>query len=102
MLPVLDSFKEKYKLEQLVIIADSGLLSSANVEELQEKGHEFILGARIKNEKKQIQEQILALSLKNGESAVIRKEGLKLIVTYSDSRAKKDRQNRVKGLRKLE
>jgi len=102
MLPVLDSFKEKYRLDQLVIIADSGLLSNANIEELQEKGFEFILGARIKSEKKQIQEQILALSLKNGESAVIEKEGVKLIVTYSGSRAKKDSKNREKGLRKLE
>jgi transposase len=99
---VLDAFKEKYKLEQLVIIADSGLLSNANVEELQEKGYKFILGARIKNEKKQIQKQILALHLKNGESAVIEKDGLKLIVTYADGRARKDNQNREKGLRKLE
>lgn len=102
MLSVLDAFKEKYRLDQLVIIADSGLLSNANIEELQEKDYEFILGARIKNEKKQIQEQILALSLKNGESAVIEKDGVKLIVTYSGSRAKKDSQNREKGLRKLE
>lgn len=77
MLPVLDAFKAKYKLEQLVIIADSGLLSTANVDELQGKGYEFILGARIKNEKKQIQNQILALHLKNGDSAVIEKDGLK-------------------------
>lgn len=102
MLPVLDTFKEKYKLDQLVIIADSGLLSNTNIEKLQEKGYEFILGARIKNEKRQIRDQILALSLKNGESAVIEKDGLQLVVTYSDSRAKKDRQNREKGLRKLE
>ena len=102
MLPVLDAFKGKYKLEQLVIIADSGLLSNTNIEELQGKGYEFILGARIKNEKKQIQQQILALHLKNGESEVIEKDGLKLIITYSDSRAKKDSQNREKGLRKLE
>lgn len=102
MLPVLDAFKAKYKLDQLVIIADSGLLSNANIEELQEKEYEFILGARIKNEKKQIQNQILSLNLNNGESAVIDKEELKLIITYSDSRAKKDRQNREKGLRKLE
>lgn len=31
-----------------------------------------------------------------------KKDQLKLIVTYSDSRAKKDCQNREKGLRKLE
>lgn len=52
MLPVLDSFKEKYSLKQLVIVADSGLLSSQNIAELQAKGYEFILGARIKTRNK--------------------------------------------------
>lgn len=102
MLPVIDAFKDKYNLNQLVIIADSGLLSSNNIEELQEKKYEFILGARIKSEKKSIKEKILALKLKNGESEIIEKENLKLIITYSDSRAKKDKQNREKGLKKLE
>lgn len=102
MLPVLDSFKETYHLEQMVIIADSGLLSNANIEELQAKGYEFILGARIKNEKLSIQNEILTLNIRNGESAIIKKEGLKLIVTYSDNRAKKDKQNRARGLKKLE
>ncbi len=48
MLPVIDSFKTKYGLKQLVIIADSGLLSNANIEELTKGGYEFIFGARIK------------------------------------------------------
>jgi len=102
MLPVLDSFKEKYNLGQMVIIADSGLLSKSNIEELQARNYEFILGARIKNEKRDIQSKILSLILKNGESAVVEKDSLRLIVTYSDGRAKKDRQNREKGLRKLQ
>lgn len=102
MLPVIGSFKEKYQLEQLVIIADSGLLSNANIDELQRGGYEFILGARIKNEKQVIKNKILSLSLRNGESAVVDKDNLKLIVTYSDNRAKKDRLNREKGLRKIE
>lgn len=102
MLPIIDSFKEKYQLEQLVIIADSGLLSNANIEELQLGSYEFILGARIKNEKQVIKDKILSLSLKNGQSAIVNKGNLKLIVTYSDSRAKKDRLNREKGLSKIE
>ena len=93
MLPVLDSFKEKYNLDQMVIIADSGLLSNTNIKELESGGYEFILGARIKNEKRYIQRKILSLKLKNTESAV---------VSYSDNRAKKDLQNRERGLKKLE
>ncbi len=102
MLPVIDAFREKYNLPQLVIVADAGLLSNQNVMELQEKNYEFILGARIKNETQSIKEKILSLNLKNGESAVVKKGDLKLIITYSDNRAKKDRYNREKGLRKLE
>jgi hypothetical protein len=64
MLPVLDSFKEKFNLEKLVIVADSGLLSAQNIKELQEKGYEFILGARIKNEKQELKNKILSLKLK--------------------------------------
>ena len=102
MLPLLDSFKERYKLEQLVIIADSGLLSNTNIDDLQTGDYEFILGARIKNEKRDIQRKILSLDLKNGESAIVKKDDLKLVITYSGSRAKKDYENRKKGLRKLE
>lgn len=102
MLPIIDGFKTKYKLNQLVIIADSGLLSSQNIEQLQVKNYEFILGARIKNESKEIKDKILSLRLKNGDSEVIEKDNLKIIVTYCDSRAKKDKSNREKGLKKLE
>lgn len=102
MLPIIDSFKAKYSLKQLVVIADSGLLSNSNIDELQSKNYEFILGARIKNESKSIKENILSLTLKNGESQIINKDSLKLIITYSDDRAKKDNYNREKGLKKLE
>jgi len=103
MLPVIDRFKEKYNLNKLVIIADSGLLSHQNIKELQEKGYEFILGARIKNEKQEIKDKILSLNLKNGESAIIEKDdGLKLIISYSDKRALKDKSNRERGLKRLQ
>ncbi len=103
MLPVIDRFKEKYDLNKLVIVADSGLLSHQNIKELQEKGYEFILGARIKNEKQEIKNKILSLNLKNGESKIIEKdEGLKLIISYSDKRALKDKSNREKGLKRLQ
>lgn len=102
MLPIIDSFRSKYDLKQLVVVADSGLLSVKNIEELQSKNYEFILGARIKNESKAIQEKILSMNLKSGESKIIKKGDLKLMITYSDIRSRKDKYNREKGLRKLE
>lgn len=103
MLPIIDAFKFKYSLDKLVIIADSGLLSKNNIKELQEKGYEFILGARIKNENNTIRNKILSLNLGNGQSDIIEKDAcLRLIISYSDKRSKKDRINRERGLQKLE
>ena len=102
MLPIINGFKTKYNLEKLVIVADSGLLSRTNIEELVAQKYEFILGARIKSEREKIKEKILSLPLKDGQSRVIRKGDLKLIITYSEQRAKKDKYNREKGLKRLE
>jgi transposase len=103
MLPVVNGFKQKYNLQQLVIVADSGLLTGENISQLQAEGYNYILGARIKNETDVIKQQIFSLSLKNGESHIIQKdENIRLVISYSESRAKKDRANREKGLKKLE
>jgi len=103
MLPIIESFKSKYKLEQLIIIADSGLLSKQNIKDLQSKGYEYILGARIKSETDLIKKQILELEIKSNQSVFINKDEYKrLLVSYSESRAKKDKHNRERGLKKLE
>ncbi|MDZ7614116.1 MAG: IS1634 family transposase [Flavobacteriaceae bacterium] len=102
MLPIINGFREKYNLKKLVVVADSGLLSKQNIDELIANHYEFILGARIKNENQKTKDKILVLSLKNGESKIIKKGNLKLIITYSDDRAKKDKYNREKGLKRLE
>lgn len=103
MLPLIEAFKQQFGLGKLVVIADSGLLSKQNIEQLQSQGYEFILGARIKNEPAHIQEQILSLRLESGESATIEKsEGIRLVISYSAARGKKDAVNRQRGLQKLE
>jgi transposase len=103
LLPVIESFKKEYALKKLVVIADAGLLSNDNLQELQRKEYEYILGARIKNESEAIKSQILSLILNNGESAAITKEdNTKIIVSYSIARARKDGDNRKRGLQKLE
>lgn len=103
MLPVVEAFRKRFQLQELIIIADAGLLSNENVKELQKKMYQYILGARIKNESKVLKDKILTLSLSDGESVVIEKDiDQRLIVSYSSKRAKKDAANRKKGLEKLE
>jgi len=103
MLPVVEAFKKKYKIEELVIVADAGLMSEKNISQLLENNYKFIIGARIKNETHTIQEQILSLGLADKESAELKREDAqRLIVSYSASRAKKDEHNRNRGLTRLE
>lgn len=101
-IPILDKFREKFKLEKLTVVADAGLLSNKNIQDLMDKNYEFILGARIKNEKESIKEQILSFDIKKDNNILINKGNLKLIVTYSEKRAKKDMYNREKGVKRLE
>lgn len=103
LLPLIDAFKAKYQLDTLVVVADAGLLSSNNIEQLRLKKYEFIIGARIKNETHAIQKQILAHTYKNGNTKIFPKQaGLRLVVSYSHKRATKDAANRERGLRRLE
>jgi transposase len=103
MIPIIDAFKSKYKLDKLVVVADAGLLSKENINLLEQGGYEYILGARIKSVDKKLKEQILSLELINGASSTIEVDSkTKLIISYSEARARKDAYNRERGLKKLE
>jgi transposase len=101
-IPILDKFREKFKQEKLTVIADAGLLSQKNIQDLINKKFEFIIGSRIKNEKESIKQEILNFNFKKENNVLLSKDNLNLIVTYSEKRAKKDSYNREKGLKKLE
>jgi transposase len=94
----------KFNLSKPIIIADSGLLSKSNIEQLKVKGYQYILGARIKNSDSKLSEQILSLNLKedNATGKIKNARGDNLIVSYSSKRARKDEYNRIKGLKRLE
>ncbi len=102
MIPIIQGFKVKYGLQEIVIIADAGLMSNKNIKELNALQYQYIIGARIKNETKIIQEQILDLKLADQEIKELQKEdGQRIIITYKESRSKNDLFNRTKGFEKL-
>jgi transposase len=103
LIPFLEKISSKFNLQKPIVVADSGLLSKDNIKALQEQGYEYILGARIKNETKQIKEKILKNKLKDGQIKRIKKdENSQLIISYSEKRAKKDAHNRERGIKRLE
>ena len=106
LITMIKRFQEKYNIEKPIIIADAGLLSKNNISFLEEEGYGFIVGARIKSETSEMKSKILskAEKIKNKGGEIVinkRKEGLRLIVSYSTERAKKDKYNRNRGIRRL-
>ncbi len=110
LIPFLRKMQERFNIEKPVVIADSGLLSNNNLKVLEDEGYEYIIGARLKNETGKVQQQITGYKYQDGDFYCIDKEVTiekkkrtrRLIVHYSDARARKDIYNRKRGLERLE
>jgi transposase len=103
LIPFIENISNKFQLNRPVVIADSGLLSKRNIEALENNGYKYILGARIKNEKSSIKQQILNQNYSDGDILSFPKDNNKrLLVSYSVKRAKKDAYNRERGIKRLE
>ena len=110
LIPSLKILREKYDIDKVVYVADSGMFNSNNLkelDELEEYNFNYIVGARIKNLAKSIKDKIVDrdnYTKLNADKDIARftlDNGRKLIVTYSKKRAKKDKSDREKGIKKL-
>lgn len=102
MIPIIDDFVQRFSLTDFIVVADAGLLSRKNITLLKQAGYKFILGGRIKKESKPVQDWVLTLEKdpnKLNETTINGDE--RIIVSYSDQRAAKDRHNRDKGIQRL-
>ena len=58
LLPVVDRLWRRFRIRQICIIADRGMISQATIDDLEQQGWPFILGARMRNQK-EVSEQVL-------------------------------------------
>ena len=110
LIPSLKILRDKYDIDKVVYVADSGMFNNSNLEELEKlEANEFnyIVGARIKNLSKDIKTKIIDMSNYKELNDDIKvanftlDNGRKLVVTHSTKRAKKDYHDRMKGIEKL-
>jgi transposase len=109
LIPALKSVREKYDIEKVVFVADSAMLSSNNIEELdslKDESFSFIVGARLKNLSINLRSKILDINNYKEFSPNLRigqfeYNGKKLVVSYSARRALKDASDRKKAVEKL-
>ena len=115
---MVESLKKEYQIENIVLVADRGMLNTDNLQATLDKGYEFIMGERLKVLPKPIQARLINLdnyhhqwmSSSIGSErepikvryTVLEYNERKIIATYSEKRAEKDRQEREEKLRKAE
>ena len=103
MIPVIDDFVRRFNLTDFIVVADSGLMSGANVSLLESAGYKYILGARIRSESPEVKEWLLGIDRVDGHCAEYEKgAGRRLVVSYSEARARKNARSREKGVARLQ
>ena len=103
IIPVLKQFESRFDIKKPIIVADAGLLSDKNLTALSAGGYPYIIGGRIKNESEKIKNEILSQKIEDGKWRELKKEnGVRIILSYSEKRARKDESNRSRGLVNLE
>jgi transposase len=109
----LGQLKEQYQIKNIVVVADRGMLNRKNIHLTTENNYEFILGERLKSLPEEVKKYLtnidhythLWVYNHQGESIQVRyctykHEGRTIIGTYSEKRARKDKEEREEKLRK--
>ena len=94
-------------IDRVIFVADSALFSADNLELLEKSEKRYIVAARLKNQSEKIATQILDKArYQKQEQMLINEIGLsdkrRLLISYSEQRAKKDAHDRNQALAKLE
>ena len=111
---LLQRIKTNWKPSELVVVADSAMLSEANIGILEANGLSYLVGARLKSLKGSLAREVLALSQpvnpqdKPGEdsrrwaiASIAVDSNSRLVVSFSPLRARKDAHERQKMIQKI-
>lgn len=109
LITVIDQFKENYQIENTLIVADRGMFSRNNLQQLEDRQVKFIVAAKVRSMNKNFKNQILddmLLAKKEFPTleTIIKEydyEGRRLIISYSTTRAAKDSADRERLVSRL-
>lgn len=107
IVPSLKEIEDEFKVDKIVYVADAGMFNKTNLEEFDKnKNMTYIVGAKIKTMAKVFKEQIVKtddFTELNDDTKVktLEYKGKKLLISYSKTRAKKDKHDREKAIAKL-
>jgi transposase len=106
----IEKIENNYQVNEIIIVADSAMLSKENLELLESLKKKYIVGARLKSLSEKDQEQVLDkegfVNLKQDDQDEYSIKELtvnnrRLIVSYNEKNARKDSHDRQKSIDKL-
>jgi hypothetical protein len=105
---ILEKLRTKYHIQRVIVVADRGLITTKNVDELRKAGMDFILGMKLWTMSAEEQEAVLDKTkyrplAKDGDFLVreTTHKGERLVLTWSRTRAERDASLRGKVLERL-
>ena len=115
LIPVLKTLRDRFSVKNVTVVCDRGLASRGNVQALQESNFHFVIATKLRALEKKLKINDISVfnplpnqeSIPESEKVLVRTlehplyADTLLIVTYSPSRAAKDKQDREKLLDKL-
>jgi hypothetical protein len=103
----LDSLEKRFGIRKVVIVADKGIASKVNLKSIKDKGYSYIFAYRLKSASGKIKEQVFSdgyTQIQDSDESlrykVISCLDQKIILTYSEKRARKDRIDRERAVEK--
>lgn len=104
ILPVIEAFRRRHGLVGITVVADAGMLSANNLNELARAGYSYIVGSRMNKIPYDIAEYQKTKELKDNQiiTSKTKTEGQRVIYQYREKRAKLDLRNIEKQIEKAE
>lgn len=59
LIPIVDRLWRRFRIRKICIVADRGMISAGTIEDLEQQGWPYVLGARMRSQK-EVREQVLA------------------------------------------
>lgn len=104
---MLEKLQKQFMLKQLIFVADKGILSESVLSEIEGKGYEYIVAAKLSQTPSAIHKKIMDRSAYENvtediSSSEIEVKGRRLVLGYSKNRASRDKYQREAIIKKLE
>lgn len=115
LIPVLEKLRNRFSINNVTVVCDRGLASQSNVTALQEAKFHFVIAAKLRSMSKKLKiNDLSAFQFLPDQGAIPEEDKVRfrlmehpqyadthLIITYSPSRAKKDKEDRERLIEKL-